>query len=268
MTTFQRTVKYLAIALAAMIVLGIVAGAVSIIGSIVDLFTSNDTSNSQKAEYTFTADEISSVDIELGDAELTVKSGSEPKVEVFGKNISVKASKGELRIRQTGLIGFGRRSDTTIILTLPEKELSEFNIETGAGKLTLENVSARELDISLGAGDTTMSGVTVTQSADIEGGAGKLNIANSTIRSLHFEMGMGDVSINATLLGENQISCGIGDFDLKLMGGKDAYTLDIDKGIGKVSVDGSSVSGSSNISSGANKVDLECGIGKVNVSFE
>jgi hypothetical protein len=81
-------------------------------------------------------------------------------------------------------------------------------------------------------------------------------------------MGVGNADIRAKRLGRCELNFGIGKANVTLIGSADRYKLDVEKGIGKVTVDDSEYGSNTVIGNGENILDIECGIGEVNVSFK
>ena len=63
------------------------------------------------------------------------------------------------------------------------------------------------------------------------------------------------------------MNCGIGEVAIDLQGGSEIYTLDVEKGIGDISVNGESVSSKTVIGNGENKLSIEGGIGKISINM-
>ena len=68
------------------------------------------------------------------------------------------------------------------------------------------------------------------------------------------------------LLGECDLKFGVGQSDLILLGGKDSYTVDIEKGVGNITLDGVDVTDFDN-GDGENHIKIEGGIGTINIEF-
>lgn len=265
MTTLQKVIKYLALGFAAVLVLGIICGVAGVVRSLTGLLI-EDSVSGEVYEENLTG-EIKTLDVSISGAELTITTGDVPSVKVVGDKITVKNVDGHLKIKEKNSLFHATNANKTIVVVLPAS-LDSVSIETGAGKLNIEGIEAHKLELSLGAGNTVLKNVTVSGEAQIEGGVGALEVIDSTVRDMDLDMGIGNVSIKAALLGESKFSCGIGDFDLTLTGGKDTYTLDIDKGVGNVTVDGTDVHGSYKVGNGSGRVDIDCGVGSVTVVFE
>lgn len=71
----------------------------------------------------------------------------------------------------------------TVILNIPEGFVfDDATIETGAGKVEIDTLSADILKLSLGAGEAEIKKLTANSRADIDGGAGKLKIDGGRLR--------------------------------------------------------------------------------------
>ena len=67
--------------------------------------------------------------------------------------------------------------------------------------------------------------------------------------------------------GSNLIGLGIGAVDLNLTGSPVDYQIRLDKGIGSATMDGKSLSGGSTVGNGANRIDIDGGIGSISIHF-
>ena len=141
------------------------------------------------------------------------------------------------------------------------------NIKTGAGRFTVDSLSAATIGFELGAGDVTISKLIAEKSANIEGGAGRITISNGAIKDLALKMGMGQLNLTAALTGDSELELGVGESNITLLGSKDDYELDIEKGIGNITVDGKNVTDFGSSGNGANEVDIHGGVCAINVRF-
>ena len=60
---------------------------------------------------------------------------------------------------------------------------------------------------------------------------------------------------------------GVGESNITLIGRKEDYKLDLEKGLGNISIDGVNVSDYGSSGNGTNKVEINGGIGAINVAF-
>ena len=61
---------------------------------------------------------------------------------------------------------------------------------------------------------------------------------------------------------------GVGESNITLLGSKEDYKLELEKGLGNISVDGVNVSDYGSSGNGTNKVEINGGVGSINVRFE
>ena len=120
----------------------------------------------------------------------------------------------------------------------------------------------------MGAGDVTINTLTAMKSADIDGGAGRITIKGGTLNNLDLDMGVGQLNLTALLTGACEMDLGIGQTNLTLLGTQDDYRLDIEKGIGTVTVDGKKVSDFGSSGNGENRIEINGGIGAICVDFK
>ena len=80
-------------------------------------------------------------------------------------------------------------------------------------------------------------------------------------------MGLGQLNLTSALTGDCNLDSGVGEMNVTLLGSKDDYELDIEKGIGNITVDGKNVTDFGSSGNGANEVDIHGGVGAINVCF-
>lgn len=218
-----------------------------------------------------TASEIRSLEIEITAADFSMEQSDRFRVESNLKDLSVSEGNGILTIkdnRKHGVHGTDY-SDAILKLYVPEGTVFEsVVIETGAGRLTADTLSANSLKLKLGAGQAVFGCLNASSDADLEGGAGEIRILSGTLRNLELSLGVGNLDMTARLLGDSHLECGIGESDLTLIGSKDDYRVSIEKGIGSISVDGVDASDFGSSGNGQNSITVEGGIGAVNIVFQ
>lgn len=266
MTSWQKAIKYIAIAFAIFLIVSIICGIMSAVGIIGGFIESDATADNVKT-YTVSQD-ITQLEIEINAADFTVTVGDEFKVESNLKDLTVKDSGRVLAIVENKKWG---RDYNNAVLTLYVPENFVFQkakIETGAGRVTVDSLSADKLSLELGAGEVKITELNASQKVEIDGGAGKITVSGGTLNNLDFDMGVGECNITSAILGNSELDCGVGEANITLTGEKTDYKLFVEKGIGNVTVDGQGISNESAYGDGTNKIDLNCGIGEVKVKFE
>ena len=133
-------------------------------------------------------------------------------------------------------------------------EFTEVNIDVEAGTATLENdLNTREFSASVGAGTLENYGAISAREADIEVGVGTLALTDLDAEYIDAE-------------------CGIGTMELEAAGKKTDYNYRLSCGAGTLSLEDEEFAGlgGSKIvdnDGAARKMQLECGMGTLEVSF-
>ena len=266
MTTVQKAIKYLAIALAislTVMIIGGILGAVRLFGG---FLTGNDVTGEMKI-YTVTSG-ISNLNIRISAADLSIKEGAAFSVESNLKYLKVE-EKGDLLIIEEAKKFHGNYQGAVLTIYVPAGTVfANTNLITGAGRLTIDQLSSETLDFELGAGDVSITSLIATKSADIEGGAGRITISGGTLNHLDLEMGVGQLNLTSALTGNCQLDLGVGETNLTLIGNKDDYKMEIEKGLGSISVDEKKVSDYGNSGNGTRNIEINGGIGAINVEFK
>lgn len=266
MTTFQKTVKYIAMGLAIFLTVSIIGGALSMFGLFSGFF-GGDAVTENVTTYTISSD-ISNLEVKINAADFQIKQGKAFSVESNLKHLVVDDKNGVLTIKETKKFGSVYKTATLILYVPTETVFDKANIITGAGRITVDHLSADIMNLELGAGEVTIDSLIATKSADIEGGAGKITISDGALNNLDMDMGVGQLNLTSALSGKCQLDSGVGETNITLIGNKDNYRLELEKGLGSISVNGEDVSGHGNIGNGTNEVEINGGIGAINVEFK
>ena len=217
--------------------------------------------------YEITSD-IHSLDIQINAADFKIEHGEKFSVESNLKYLSVSEKDGVLTIIDEAKSG-SNYSNAVLTLYVPNGIVfDDVDITTGAAKLTAAALSTSSLELTLGAGDVRFESLRVSSSADIKGGAGQITIVNGTLNDLSLEMGMGELNLTAAVLGDSNLKFGVGESNLTLIGSKDDYKVDVEKGLGSISVDGKNVSDFGSSGNGQRHVHIEGGVGAVHIVFQ
>ena len=212
--------------------------------------------------------EIHSLDIQINAADFKIVSVDDFSVESNLKYLSVSEKDGVLKIVDEAK---SNSNYTNAILTLYVPNgivFHDVDIETGAAKMTVDTLSASSVELKLGAGDVRFESLNASANVDIEGGAGQITIVSGTLNNLSLEMGIGELNLTAAVLGESDLKFGVGESNVTLIGSKDDYKVDIEKGLGNVTVDGENVTGFGSSGNGQNHIEFEGDIGTINLKFQ
>ncbi len=275
MTTAQKVIKGFAIALAIILIVGMLSGAVTIVFTLVGV---TDIVNWVGNMETYSLDgDIKSIDIDISAADFEIKTGETFSLESNIKNLTVQEKNGKLSVRQQSATLFGLNGispgnngeDASFVLTVPEDTIfKEIKINMGAGSFAATQLVCEKAELSFGAGETIIHYLEVTKFADIDGGAGNISVNGGNVAELDFDMGVGKLNFRSRVGDNSEFDLGIGQSNITLIGNKDDYRIKVSKGIGSITVDGLSLSDGSLSGSGSNELDISGGIGAVKLEFE
>ena len=212
--------------------------------------------------------EIHSLDVQISAADFKIVSADEFFVESNLKFLSVSEKDGVLKIVDEAKSN-SNYSNATLTLYVPNGIVfNDVDIETGAAKMTVDTLSASSMELKLGAGDVRFESLNASSEVDIKGGAGQITVVSGTLNDLSLEMGMGELNLTAAVLGESDLKFGVGESNVTLIGSKDDYKVDIEKGLGNITVDGKTVTDFGGSGNGQNHIEIEGGVGTINLKFQ
>lgn len=273
MNKFQKIIKYVAIAfalyLAVAIIGAIVTGVLAISTGIFGISIIKDSVQDQPIEGVQYLEGFSKVDLEIVASNLQIKAeGDSYRVEYAQVSNSTKISNkdGELKVTDNRKI-ITPTNGGVITIYVPEgSELEEVELEMGAGNVEIENINSKKIDFSFGAGSVAVKNL-VAANSKIECGAGQVIIEESDLTNTDLDTGVGKLVYSGYMKGKSNINCGIGEVDLNLAGGPDLYSIDADKGIGDIKINGNKVDDESVTGNGENKISIDGGIGSIEVNM-
>lgn len=266
MTNLQKIIKIGAICLAIIIIINIFSLLISVFTTFTDINLYTDEGETYKEEYS----NVEKIEIDAISSSIIIEEGSTFEVTAtnVNKSFSSNLKNKTLKIEENNNFLNLNKTNGKIVITVPTNTiLDELSIDTGAGKFTINNIKAREFDLSHGAGL-----LEITDSAfyetDIDGGAGKITITNTTLNNLELDSGVGQVDIEAFITGNSQISCGVGELNLKLLGNEEEYSIRTEKGIGTIKINNTEQKNGAIYGNGSNKLEIEGGVGSINIDFD
>ena len=166
---------------------------------------------------------------------------------------------------------FGNKKydDAFLTICIPEGIVfNEIDITTGAGRFTAETLSAEVIDFEFGAGEVNIGELNASLEADIEGGAGQIIIGGGRLCDLQLDMGVGELFLVSEIVRSGELNLGVGEVNITLLGGRENYTAELNKGIGSIRFDGDEISKGGDFGNGKNLVEINGGIGSISISFE
>ena len=246
MTHFQRVIKYLALLLAFFLAAAIIFGGIGLMGTIFGISNNSVLDEMYSIEL---SQNIERIDIDLSAASLKIVLGDKFALSTNIGKLNV-TSDSTLKIKQKQhqvfSINYGKSGE--IILTIPaDAMLQSFELDAGAGSIEIERLNS--------------------QSVEIDAGAGSINIKGGEIERLDLDLCVGKANITSAIKGKSNIDCGVGETNINLIGKMDDYTLDIDTGIGSITLNGSDIKGNTKIGNGQYKLEIDGGVGVVNINF-
>lgn len=195
---------------------------------------------------------------------------------VTGEGFSVESNLKNLKFRQTGerLIitertpGNPDYEGAILTVIIPAGAVfSEIDINVGAGRFTADVLSGDEVNLEFGAGDVYIGSLYATREAEIEGGAGKITIGGGSVSDLQLAMGVGELVLKSEILG-GELDLGVGEARITLLGGRENYALELNRGIGSITLDGEPLSIGGRFGDGDRRLEIVGGVGSVFVDFE
>ena len=106
----------------------------------------------------------------------------------------------------------------------------------------------------------------------MELGASQADIENLDVNKLDVEVGAGQATISSLVVKEMELKVGVGQLDIAMYGRESDYNYRIECGVGEIQIGDTSYSGLASEHAVYNAdiknfIDVECGIGKVNIKF-
>lgn len=169
--------------------------------------------------------------------------------------------------------GFGKDDHISkLIITVPSTQvLDSINIKVNAGTINVERLAAKELKMEMGAGSLDADELIGEGSLSLSVSAGKCKVNNIIGANPRLRCEAGQISAKGVLTGTGKVNCGVGQIDLDLVGDVSDYDYDVSCSVGAIKVNGSQVGGiatkNSKKNGAANKFDLDCGVGQINLKF-
>lgn len=266
MNSVQKVIKYLALAFAIFLSVSIIGGIITGLTGISYILSGRNSEAVGEMQVYPIEGELSSLSLSLSGAKLKIKTADKFSVESNHNYISVKSENGQLCINETKKLFSVYPKGATVILNIPEGFVfDEATVDTGAGKVEIDSLSADVLKLSLGAGEAEIKNLTANSRADIDGGAAKLNIDGGRLCNLKLDMGVGELTLKSRIEGQSRLDYGIGETKLTLLGNREDYKIEIDKGIGEARVAGESMRDDSVYGTGENRIQIDGGIGSINI---
>lgn len=268
MSELQKIIKYFAIAFAVFITVSIFSAIYYIGFELGNTIIGIPSNNSNFDINSFDRD-AAVLNIELGSSKLIIKSGKELKVEINKEYVTSKQTNNKISIVEKKQGVFKKIKNNEVTLYIPnDMKFDKVCISDGAGTIDIEKLKTKILALEIGAGKVNIDSLIVSEQTSIESGAGEVIIHDSRLHNLDLDMGVGKFTLNTIMSGKSEIDAGIGSLNINLLDSKDNYKIKLSKGLGSISIDDDNVTNDKIYGNGASLVDIDGGIGSINVHFK
>ncbi len=261
MNTFQKVIKYFALALAFLIIGSVISITFEVVSSFTDVFSKEELIDSITYDV---KSSIENLDIKVNSTKLNIINGESFKVTTNSNKIKVNEVNGKLEIidKSNKMI-----KDKEVTITIPNNyNFREVKIDLGAGETVIDKLSALIIDIEMDAGKLTINDIEAVNSMDIDGSAGEILILNCKVNNLDLDMGVGKSSVHGLITGKSKIDAGVGQLNINLLGTLEDYKFKVNKGIGSIKLNGNGLEDNSINGNGVNLIDIEGGVGEINIT--
>ena len=275
MTTAQKIIKYFAIAFAIFLIVTIISailnGGYALLKAFGLIHTDKNIVTEDLKVISSEVEEISTLKLELAFANLEIKTGDSFRVETNNSKITFSNDNGSVKVKEEKYNWSANNDNASeLIIYIPENitVLDEAKIKAGAGNINIERLNTQRLYLELGAGDVKIENLTVTEEAKIDGGVGRTELKSCEINNLKANLGMGEFVFSGKLTGKSEVDSGVGAINIDLLDSSKNYTIDLDKGIGAVTLNGEKLEMDRVYGTGENYLDIDSGIGEVKINFK
>ncbi len=201
------------------------------------------------------ADNFSSIDLEVSLADVLITSGNEFSVQASANREKFTpkwvVEDGVLKIRQSSgafadIIGF-KKNESRVIITVPERN------------------SLTNADLSLDVGDIRISGVDI-DSLNLESDTGDVRVDNMQAKSVSIESDIGNVDCANVLFSENMdVECDTGNASVTGLSDLESLRVDLDADLGKISFGGNSCGRNFSQNGNGPRLSIQADIGNITV---
>ena len=269
MTSGQKIIKYIAIAIAIFLIINIIGIILTIFAGLGIFFNVKEaitnTENFEEVIDNYPIEEITNLDIEINYSKLEIKNGDTFKIECNNEKIYTEKKGNKIEIKEKNN-WFNKQETSNITIYIPENKIFErTEIEAGAGEINIDKLQTNNLTFSIGAGKVQINELEVFEKAEIEGGAGKADIISGELHNLDLEMGLGELNLTTKLIGNNVIEQGIGKLSINLTDNIEKYKIRTSKGLGSITIDGNEVQDGNTYGNGENNIRIEGGMGAIEI---
>lgn len=262
----QKIIKYCAIAFAIFLTISIIGGIASGLTICGNVISGGNNISDKYTDFATTGD-VYELDINVKGVNIIFKEGDNLAAQTNNKYVTIEQNNNKLNVTQKKHNIFSGSVGDLIIYVPADTIFEKVKINAGAGTVNINQLTTEELFFDLGAGKVKLEKITATEKSDINGGTGEITITDAKLNDLDLELGVGKVTITSVITGNSSIDSGIGEVNLNLIGSLDDYKITLDKGIGSAKLDNNNMSDDSTYGTGNNIIDIEGGIGAINIKL-
>lgn len=231
--------------------------------------------NKDKWSDSFSAENISNLQLELGGCEVTFGISPDAEYHVSAKSIKkmqayVSGDTLYVRVTTTGQIN---SLNTKVEILIPEGAVfDEVEASMGAGDFKIASLSADTIKMEIGAGRLQTEKVTARE-LKIELGAGQVVIKDAVVSGkFEAEIGAGELRFTGSVPGDMDVECAMGNADIHITGSSEKdHNYDLECSAGNMTVGSRSHTGvafEDDINNGADsEYKLSCFMGNLKVTF-
>lgn len=163
-------------------------------------------------------------------------------------------------------------NNTTITIYVTQNALDSLEVEFGVGQFIFSDCTVGEYKQSIGVAESSLTNITA-QNCKIEGGVGDMTFRGCALNNADISAGVGALNFEGTLTGQCSVKGGIGSIRMTLTGTMNDHYFMCEQGLGEIRIGDNHVGGigSGDFSLGnagsANRIEIESGIGEINISF-
>jgi len=271
MTATQKVIKTCAIIFAIFLICNISIGILTFAGTLLHMTGFLDSFQAEERmdfSEIYEESNIQNIRLEVCVSKVNILTGDALKVEAknVNKNFQVISNGNTLTVKEKEKNYFLNEDHaSTITIYLPSgMSFKRLDFNAGVGDTYIENIIVEKLDLDLGVGNTKIVGVTADY-IDLDAGVGNIEISNSILKDADIDCGVGDLYLEGALVNRSKISCGLGNVTLLLNTLQGDYEIDVDKGVGNVTLNGKSLSDHEKYGNGVNKIKIDGGMGNIDI---
>ena len=267
MTSFQKIIKYIAMAFAIFLAIGIFTGILGAFTVANFIFGEKENIVGEMKTYSV-SNQITQLDVDLNVAEVNIKTGNKLRVESNHKNLVVKEKNGTLQVSEKKKFFTTKIGKASVEIYLPEgKTLEKAEVSTGLGGAKIEGLNCGKFDFSQGVGRTEILKTVITQKAEIDSGVGVIKLKSCSFSNAEINNGIGFASYSGKMNEKCSFDSGIGACEIVLSGNESDYSVEIGNGIGFVTVNGQKAFDGNDFGTGKNDIECDNGIGRMKIIF-